>query len=577
MIARMAPEGKIQLEHLHTYFLFPFSIDKITVVDNHRDIWSGHAHWMDGMDEWIGVHATEQKSAVAVQLGKWRRTPYTHFDLESAAYQDMVFFHPYVRRVFFDTGDYQSMGEQKEALLHCYTIPIEDGKRLWFHAEDTKGRQSTVEITDLRQFLFANGVGILSIGVEAQNVSAGDALWINEAFRKLYPTSGRQVREGRTPSKMKLVLEKDGERSVLAQEEFEKGGMIGYLPPLAHTITSLIYYSDYSKQEFEPVLDERMYVHTYAAIAPESVPEGFIHSPAYQVFLSRYLYIDRDGSTYRYDAAFTQSLLSDQLYRRWAHQGTFYGFSGYSSITSTVGEFEADEHTLREGFLIHRMFCTRYYLMQIISLFYRATLLDFAERTALVSKRIFRDWEDGKLTKTNVRIASDLRAEFLQFSNYWYFDELANKEEEFEHFTLQCRALRIEPVKKEVEEEIEKLNTLLQSYASTRNTEAVNRLAMLSLIVGGGAVLTGFFGMNFGHLFGRLFYEPDETTLGFHYAAVAVITFLVLAVLASGLYVVASNWSDYRDVFQLPRRLRSRDQAENSLKRGPSQWGEEEE
>ena len=323
---------------------------------------------------------------------------------------------------------------------------------------------------------------------------------------------------------MQLILEQNGNRSVLAQEEFKKGGMIGYLPPLARTITSLIYFSDYSKQEFEPVLDERMYVYSYACINPDSVPDGFIHSEAYQVFLSRFLYVDLDGPTYRYDADFTRSLLAQQLYRRWAHQGTYYGFSSYSSITSTVGAFERDGHTLHEGFLIHRMFRTRYYLMQIISLFYRATLLDFAERTALVSKRIFRDWEDGKLTKGNVRMASDLRAEFLHFSNYWYFDELANKDEEFEHFTLQCRALRIEPVKKEVEEEVEKLNTLLQSYAASRNTEAVNRLAMLSLFVGAGAVLTGFFGMNFGRTFGRLFFEPDASTLGYHYAAVAVIT-----------------------------------------------------
>jgi hypothetical protein len=238
---------------------------------------------------------------------------------------------------------------------------------------------------------------------------------------------------------------------------------------------------------------------------------------------------------------------------------------------------ERDGHSLNEGFLIHRMFRTRYYLMQIISLFYRATLLDFAERTALVSKRIFRDWEDGKLTRGNVRIASDLRAEFLNFSNYWYFDELANKEEEYEHFALQCRALRIEPVKKEVEEEVEKLNTLLQSYAASRNTEAVNRLAMLSLFVGAGAVLTGFFGMNFGRVFGRLFFEPEPETLGFHYAAVALVTLLVLAVMASGLYLVISNWSDYRDVFRLRGRLRSSEQVESSLKRGPSQWSDEDE
>ena len=61
--------------------------------------------------------------------------------------------------------------------------------------------------------------------------------------------------------------------------------MIGYLPPLARTISPMIYFSDYYRQEFEPALDERMYVYSYACINPDSVPEGFMHSEAYQVFL----------------------------------------------------------------------------------------------------------------------------------------------------------------------------------------------------------------------------------------------------------------------------------------------------
>jgi hypothetical protein len=219
----------------------------------------------------------------------------------------------------------------------------------------------------------------------------------------------------------------------------------------------------------------------------------------------------------------------------------------------------------------------RHQLQQHHGLFYRATLLDFAERSALVSKRIFRDWEDGKLSKGNVRIASDLRAEFLHFSNYWYFHELANKDEEFEHFTLQCRAFRIQPVRREVEEEIEKLNALLQSYAASRNTDAVNRLAVLSLIVGAGAILTGFFGMNFGRTFGRVFFEPNADTLIFHYSAVWTISLLVFGVLAFGLYLVISNWSDYRDALVPKGWARRREPLVSSLKRGPSEWPSDEE
>lgn len=576
MIRSMTRQESIEILHLHTYFFFPFSIDKITVVQNHEELWAKYAHWIDGLDEWIGVHHEGLRSPLMDHVGCWRRDPFGRFDMDSAAYQDMVFFHPYVRRVFFDIGEVTARNEEREALLCCYTIPIPKDRKLWFHAEDVRGRSASVQITDLRLFLFANGVGILSIGVESFDLSASEALWINEMFRKVYPSSGRQVREARAPSRMQLVVEQDGNRQIVAEEPFKRGGMIGYLPPLAKVITSLLYFCDYSLQEFEPVLDERMVVNSYACLNPDSVPPDFIHSKAYKIFLSRFLYVDLQGDAYRYNEDFINKQLPRHLYNRWAHTGTYYGFTGYSNVTTALGTSDCDMHTLREGFLIHRMFQSRYYLMALIALFYRATLLDFAERTALVSKRIYRDWEDGKLSKGNVRIASDLRAEFLHFSNYWYFDELSNKEEEFEHFTMHCRALRVQSTKNDIDNEIEKMNTLLQSYAASRNTEAVNRLAILSLIIGAGAILTGYFGMNFGSAFERIFFHPTAETIGFHYSTVAVISILVLGVLGFGLYMVVSNWSDYRDIL-MPKRWRSGDQVESSLKRSLTEWPSDEE
>jgi hypothetical protein len=565
-----------ELLHLHTYFLFPFSIDKQTVFENHKELWSHQQHWLGGLDEWIAAHHPHDGSNIPQLLGPWRRSAYSRFDMGAPAYQDMAFFHPFVRRVFFDTGDLTGSRGSKEALLRCYTIPVSDGKKVWYEAEDNKGRSACLEVTDIRMFLFANGIGILSIGVEAFHVPVPQALWINESMRKVYPSSARQIREGRIPNRMALLIEQNGERRILAEESFKKCEMIGFLPPLAKTILSLIYFADYGQQEFEPVLDERMIVYSCAVLDPATLPPDFVQSEAYQVLLSRFLYVDLDGSSYRYERDFVEQQMDRHVYRRWAHQGTYYGFTSYSNITTSMGTSDCDEHILREGFLIHRMFDTRYYLMALIALFYRATLLDFAERTALVSKRLYLDQEDGKFTSENIRMASDLRGEFLHFSNYWYFDELANKDEEVEHFALQCQQYRIEPVKREVEEEIEKLNASLHEYSAFRNTEAVNRLAMLSLIVGAGAVLTGFFGMNFGHEFGRWFFQPDSSSLLIHNTAVISVILLALGALSFGIYMVAANWSDYRDVL-IPRRWKTRRKPGESLKRGPASWGTEDE
>jgi len=96
-----------------------------------------------------------------------------------------------------------------------------------------------------------------------------------------------------------------------------------------------------------------------------------------------------------------------------------------------------------------------------------------------------------------------------------------------------------------------------------RNTEAVNRLAILSLIFGGGAVLTGFFGMNFGREFGQFFFE-GETAWGVgHYFMVALVILFVFGSLMLGLYVVLRNWREYLTILSPT----SKDRFASSLKR----------
>src|SRR5688572_25390732 len=89
--------------HLHTYFLFPFVIDKEVAYEAHPEYWAENQRWIDGLDAWIEGHGSSEKHSVVRNIGRWRRAPYDRFDLESPAYRDMVFFHPFVRRVFFDT------------------------------------------------------------------------------------------------------------------------------------------------------------------------------------------------------------------------------------------------------------------------------------------------------------------------------------------------------------------------------------------------------------------------------------------------------------------------------------------
>jgi hypothetical protein len=242
--------------------------------------------------------------------------------------------------------------------------------------------------------------------------------------------------------------------------------------------------------------------------------------------------------------------MEQQVYRRWSHQGTLYGFTSYSNVTMCFGTFDCDDHQLSEGFLIHRMFDSRYYLMAIIALFYRATLLDFAERVALVSRRLYVDFQDARLSEQNIERTNLLRYEFLVFSNYWHFDELANKDEESEHFRMLSAVYDITSMKVEVEREIDKLNNSLHEYYTSRNTQAVNRLAFVSTILGAGAVVTGFFGMNFSSHFEKVFFQPTAGTAWLYWIAIIGVVGFCLFALGITFYLFSRNWQDYRSVLR---------------------------
>lgn len=540
--------------HLHTYFLFPFAIDREVVLARHESVWR-RGRWIDGLDEWIARHAGLNE--IARRLGPWKRAPHSRFDADSRAYQDMVFFHPFVRRVFFDTGGISRAPGEQESLLRRYEITIPADSRLTLSAEDLRGRRATVEVTSLKLFLFANGISILSIGVESSRISSRDALWINEMMRKIFPSSGRQRREGRIPSAIRLSLEHEGNTDILVEESFHTCNIRAFQPPLSTLVTSLLYFLDYPMQEFEPVLDERMIVYSYMALDPSSVDETWPGSEAHEQFVSRFLYVDQAGKGYRYDPTFTREAMNRQVYRRWVHRGTFYGFTSYSNITLAFGEADCDDHQLREGFLVHRMFDSRYYLMMIIALFYRATLLDYAERVALISRRLHSDFDDERLTSDTLRLANRLRSEFLNFYNYWHFDEIANKDEESEHFNLQCEAFRIRQMLRDTDREIERMHNFLGEYYQSRNTQAVNRLAMLSMILGAGGVMTGFFGMNFGEEFSKIFFEPPAQNALVHWSAIIGVSLFAMGAIGFGVFLILSNWADYKDVLT-PRNSRAR-------------------
>ena len=525
--------SNLEVLHLHTYFLFPIAIDQDAVMDEHPEIWRGSQLWFEKLDLWVTSHVVPGYEPAAAQLGGWHRHSESSIDLNAPTYQDMMFFHPFVRRAFFDTGDANA---EHEALTHRYVIHPPAGTRLYYEAEDDGGSAARVEVTDLRLLMFANGVGILTMGVEARELSYAQALWINEMMRKIYPSSSHQIQTGRIPNRLALVLETGAERYTVAEERWESGRGLRYRPQLSNIVLSLLYFASYDHEEYEPALDERMIVNSFVSLDRTRLPAGFETSEEYDIAFSRLLYVDRDGEGFRYDAQFIHNEMKRQVYRRWQHEGTLYGMTAYSSVTSTLGRPGISGAADR----VHRMFRSRNLLIAVIALFYRASLLGFKEQSALVSRQLFPLFSGGRVRHRHIQFATRLMADFHYFNTYWFHLEPTTKDEELEHFALLSEVYRLAPMKETIEDQVKSLAGFIDRLFSLRNNDAVNRLAMMSVLLGIGALVTGYYGMNI----------PDlGTVLQKHLTSLwslVLTSIMAVASLWFVVYIIGSNWLDYR-------------------------------
>lgn len=535
--------------HFHTFFLFPFSVDQAAVIEGHPEIWRNEQNWFEKLDHWVTGHFVDEFASAVHRLGGWRSDPDTQFDIGSSAYQDMVFFHPFVRRAFFHLTN---SDHEHEALMHRYALQPAEGSRLLYQAETGTGYAVTVEVTGLRLYMFGNGIGILEIGLEGRDILFTDALWINEMMRKIYPSSRHQIETGRIPSRMALVLDNGSERLVLAEERWEKSGLTAFRPRLSSLLLTLLHFANYEEEEFEPLLDERMVVNSFVCLNGTNLPAGYGASDDYEQKFSRLLYVDQDGPGYRYDMAFTQKQMRKQVYRRWQHEGTLYGMTSYSSATCTLSTLPL----CPSAELVYRNFRSQNHLMLLIALFYRATLLDFSKEASLVSRQLLPVFSGQIVQHRDLQFATRLMANYHYFNNYWFFGEPTTKDEELEHFQLLCSAYRLQALRDEIQNEIDKLAKFIDRLYALRSNDAVNRLAMISVILGIGALVTGYYGMNIPHLMNLLAIPAVSLWV------LIATTIMSLASVGFIVYIVVTNWVDYRASL-MPRRYRKTLTAQN--------------
>jgi hypothetical protein len=266
-----------------------------------------------------------------------------------------------------------------------------------------------------------------------------------------------------------------------------------------------------------------------------------------------YSYAELDPATVEHwkSSAEAQADLDDFLYLGHQHveparepyhrAAARFGFTAHSCCILAL----PSTNSASDDFEIYRSFHTRYYLMVVVAIFYRAILLDFKERSAFVSRRLLQDQQQGRLQQASITLVNELRADLLIFSSYWHFEDLTCKQTDNDLFRRLCTEYATDKQKRALENELAQMSEFVYNYYQLRNTDAVNRLAVLSLIFGGGAVLTGFFGMNFGREFEQIIFQGHGATPTLHYFLVALVAVVVFGSLGLGYFIVFRNWRDY--------------------------------
>ena len=320
-----------------------------------------------------------------------------------------------------------------------------------------------------------------------KHLTSRDALLFNELARRTYLSFTEQLEEGdvsKIPVRVRLTIEGEvplehtfkKEQLELTWDHKRKTGT-----PQISTIIQDLLEGALGSQCFSPILDDRMVVFTFFGFAggqPRS-PKG---REDFEALFSRIMYVESPGTGFCYDRGFMKDVSEHVVYRRWYNLGNLYGFTRYSSAYSGFGGFFANE--------IFNNFNSMYYQLAIISLFYRASLIQFSDDVADATLAL-------EVNKLDRRSFFGLKEDFMRFSNTYWFNEVTNQDEGIDIFECYKKSFKFNDMYNQIKEEIDRADEFLDLIDSTQRNVASKQLNIGGLIIGTLAVWTGFFGMNF--------------------------------------------------------------------------------
>ncbi|MEY4979437.1 MAG: hypothetical protein RLZZ352_1707 [Pseudomonadota bacterium] len=500
-------ESVLPSVHLETYILLPFQ-----VVSSHDDVKAGQFREnLGNSDLWERaehIHDTDAISAVGLNAD----------DKARIRYQAYNYFHPFVRSFWYDNDLVQRFRHRKlKTLKTCFY-----------------GLQEPIEFTavaDLYHFL--PDIGILVLHLQSNKPlplkNAQDCL---DRLRRIYPPyiGGGGAFGGHYPDTVELLDEQGGRighyenkqiESLLAQaqqcEDKQRGKNRDENKAAKTTVHSHVMASHWAallcqlgSQGAYSILqlgDDRA-----ALVSKIDIEHGahpFANTPLVNLIdrgnMIRLCFADASGSdrlpyAQRYMAEFEQRYCYDRFWYQDGESG-----DAASRIMNCGYAFTWLGSGKDTGFFTHAKdgapvtFRHIYLPMAIIAHFQKAALLVAARRLADLSP-YGANGEPGKL---DAKVFKKIEANFIAFTQTYWFDEITPQEQGIELFEMWQRMLKTRLLYQEHRQELQDIVAFINGQEEEKQTIAAWKLnrygayaAVASLVIAYVSMMTGVLGMN---------------------------------------------------------------------------------
>lgn len=189
------------------------------------------------------------------------------------------------------------------------------------------------------------------------------------------------------------------------------------------------------------------------------------------------MFIDGNGKTCQ-SRHMSKKLIADATYDRWVEWGTLFGVTRYSFVAATGSWYG------KEILLPHMQ--TMYFQMFTLLLFYRATIIKFADDIQNATTN------DEEITAKSKEVYKN----YLSFLNKSFFKEITAQDQGIEIYNQAMKAMDIDKYMEDLDNEINELHSYVSMLEETKRNNRLEYISKLGAIFLPPSLMAGLFGMN---------------------------------------------------------------------------------